>query len=237
VLAAFPFTFVLVLSFNAIPFQRYALPITVLGYVVAACAISAVIVRLAIQPRTAAVLTCLTLMPIVFFQGRWCLQYNHQFLDDSRERLSQWIANHVPPGTRIVADHFAALDRVGDPWRFPDRKRYRANVSSGGFAFGRGSLPSLARSGVRYVVAAEPNYQRYFAPGVIAAEGDEYSFEYARSFYATLFARGELVWSSKPTPPSGAYVDPELRVYDISTFKNDPQEERPARGWFDRMFR
>jgi hypothetical protein len=236
VAGAFFATFITVLAFNAIPFQRYALPITVLGYIFAACAISATIVRFA-DRRRVILFTALALMPILVLQGRRCLQYNRQFISDSRERLSQWIATNVPAGTRIVADNFASLDRTGDPWRFPDRKRFRAYVSSRGYACNSGSLQSLARSGVKYVVTAEPNYQRFFAPGVMPSAGNEDYFDFARSFYTTLFERGTLVWSSKPVPPSGAYVDPELRVYDITGFKNDPVEARPTRNWLNRFFR
>lgn len=235
--SAFLLTFIIVLSFNAIPFQRYALPIAVLGYVLAACAVSAAILRLSPRPQVRILFTCLALMTILVVQTPRCFQYNRQFADDSRERLSQWIAENVPAGTRIVADRFASLNRVGDPWRFPDRKRYRAYVSSQGFACNSGTLSDLARRGVKYVVTAEPDYQRFFAPGVVAANGNEDFLEYARSFYTTLFERGTLVWSSKPVPPSDAYVDPELRVYDISAFKDLETEPEPRRNWLERFFR
>lgn len=233
---SFLLIFATVLSFDAIPFQRYALPNGVLGYVLAACAVSGVICQ-SKDHRRRLLFTMFALMPIVVLQTRMCMAYNAQFRDDSRERLTQWLAANAGPGTRIVADHFAALDRVGDVWRFPDRKRYSAFVSSRGFACNSGSLSDLARRGVKYVVTAEPDYQRFFVPGVVASEGNEDFVDYARNWYTTLFAKGQLVWSSKPSPPSDAYVDPELRVYDITSLKDIQTESEPRRNWLERFFR
>ncbi len=235
VIGSFLATFIIVLAFDAIPFARYALPITVLGYVVASCAISTAVARTPVRVRAA--LTAFSLMPILFLQGSICARFDHQFADDSRQRLTEWLASNVPRGTQIVADHFAAIRPRGDYWRHPETPRIRAYIRTGSHACNFGTLQQLAASGVKYVVTAEPNYQRFFAPGVVAAEGYETDLTSARRFYLTLFARGKLVWSSKPLPPSGAYVDPELRVYDVSDFAKDAPEPAKQPGWLERFWR
>lgn len=243
VLLGFLATFALVLSFNAIPFARYALPITVLSYFLIACVICVAIGALQFSMRARVLVVCLSLAVIVFMQGRRCLQYDRQFADDSRQRLRDWVALNLPRGSTIIADSFAQLSARGDRHRFPNQPRLNVYVRGFGHAASAGPLHRLAASGIRYVVVAEPNYQRFFAPGVEAVEGTEQRLEAMRAFYMDLFARGTLLWSSKPSPANNAYVDPELAIYDITVFKDDPPgtslepEDGRFRNWFRRQNR
>jgi hypothetical protein len=216
VAGAFLLTFAVVLSYSAFPFPRYALPITVLGYFVAGQLMASGLRRTK-QPRwfkQTAFVTCLGLIGAT--QGAQCWRLNIQFADDSRQRLREWVAR-LGEQTTILAEDYTALDGVGDPWRFPHQSRIQVQILRTGSVADRApTMDHLKTAGVDYVVVAEPKYERYFRPGI-------HSVSYARQedllhrqrFYSELFARAELVWSSVPSPPSHAYVNPELRVYRV----------------------
>ncbi len=214
---AFLLTFAVVLCYSAFPFPRYALPITVLSYFVAGQLMASGLRRTK-QPRwfkQAAFVTCLGLIGAT--QGAQCWRLNMQFADDSRQRLREWAALHLGEQTAILAEDYTALDGVGDPWRFPRQSRIQAQIVRTGSVSDRApTIDHLKTAGVDYVVVAEPKYERYFRAGI-------HSVSHARQedllrrqrFYNELFARAELVWSSVPSPPSHAYVNPELRVYRV----------------------
>jgi hypothetical protein len=216
VAGAFLLTFAVVLSYSAFPFPRYALPITVLSYFVAG-QLMACVLRQMKEPKwlnRAAFVTCLGLIGAV--QGAQCWRLSMQFADDSRQRLREWVARHLAEHTAILAEDFTSLDGAGDPWRYPHQSRIQARIVRTGSVADAPTIDHLKAAGVDYVVVAEPKYERYFRPGV-------HSVSYARQedvlrrqqFYNELFARAELVWSSIPSPPSHAYVNPELRVYRL----------------------
>jgi hypothetical protein len=217
VAGAFLLPFAVVLSYSAFPFPRYALPITVLSYFVAGQLMASGLRRTK-QPRwfkQAAFVTCLGLIGAT--QGAQCWRLNMQFADDSRQRLREWVALHLGEQTAILAEDYTALDGVGDPWRFPRQSRIQAQIVRTGSLSDRApTIDHLKTAGVDYVVVAEPKYERYFRPSI-------HSVSYARQedllrrqrFYSELFSRAELVWSSVPSPPSHAYVNPELRVYRV----------------------
>jgi hypothetical protein len=105
-------------------------------------------------------------------------------------------------------------------------------VKTGSVADRAQTIDHLKTAGVDYVVVAEPKYERYFRPSI-------HSVSYARQedllrrqwFYRELFARAELVWSSVPSPPSHAYVNPELRVYGVpNSTANASQAASPRAG-------
>ena len=76
-------------------------------------------------------------------------------------------------------------------------------------------LDGLATVGVEYVAVAAPSYERFFVPGVRALMGQDEALARRQRFYADLFDRGELLWSSSPRPPTHAHVNPELRLYRV----------------------
>lgn len=220
-------TFAIMLSFNAIPFARYALPISILGAFAIASAAAAMTRAIPKPNRIRFAVAGVVFAILLVVQGDLCWRLNRQFADDSRQRLREWVAKNVPRGEIVVAETYVNLNRSGDALRFPDQSPLTARVMRVGRAPDAGPLPWLAGRGIRYVIVAEPDYQRYFVKGIRAEPGDELAFNYRKSFYETLFARGTLVWHSKPSPPSGSYVNPEIRVYDISVFKDDPPAQRP----------
>lgn len=217
VVAAFPLTFAAVLARNTIPFERYALPITVFAYVAAATLASAGIASIP-RPRVRHIAVAVMCLTIVLAQGQRCLDFNGRFADDSRQRLREWLATNVPPGTIIAADRFADLSSAGDPWRFPNQAEPRlAIVNAGDVATAGRDLHQLRRRRVRYVVVARPSFGRYFAEGIRTVLGDGAWLARVQRFYRELFEQGVLVWSHVPDPSANGYVDPEIRVYDIAT--------------------
>ena len=226
----FLLTFALVLSWSAFPFPRYALPVTVLGYFVAGQMMNSALQRLErpIWFKSAAFAGCVAL--IVAVQGAQVWRLNKQFADDSRQRLREWVASHVEEQATILAEDFTVLEGAGDSWRYPTQNRIVARIIKVGSVADRApTFEQLKMSGVDYVAVAEPKYERYFRPGVhsTSSEGANQVAQHKR-FYEDLFARAELVWSSTPSPPSHAYLNPELRLYrlpDVTVVRRKPQED------------
>jgi hypothetical protein len=217
VAGAFLFTFVVALSFNAIPFGRYALPVTVCGYFVTSQLISSTVHDL--QRRTrwgwAAMVACAA--AVFLLQGQRCLNFVEQFRDDSRQRLHEWVAKNLPSSAMIAADSYTSLGFDGDPVRFPKQPSKPHRVQQIFFAPQLGSsAEQLAASGYTHVAVSRANYHRYFEPGVEGLPGYEHQFREFRNCYAELFARGYLEWASVPKPSTNAYVNNEIRLYRIS---------------------
>lgn len=231
VLAVTMLTWLIVLSFNSIPFPRYALPITISLYLVGA-ALAAHAISLLARARedggtpgdaraagsawmhhgALAAVLCV----IVLFQGWRCLNFNHQFLADSRHELRQQIAAQVPADARIVADGYTDLGRAGDPWRHPEQPRLMQRIDARMFAADAAwSIDELAATGVTHVAVAAPSYERFFVPGVRALAGQDETLLRRRRFYAELFQRGELLWHSVPQPPTHGHVNPSLHLYRL----------------------
>jgi hypothetical protein len=215
-LASFAATLLAALSFNAIPFPRHALPITMLAYFASAAG-AAAMARLA-AARHATQIMGAVLAVVIVCQGWRCDQFLSQFRDDSRQRLREWVLNSVPRDASFAIDRFAMLDSPGDPWRFPQQSKGNIKVArTRQFVADEGPFEVLPRRGFDYVVISEPAYQRYFFPGVHAVAGQEDLFTRRRQFYTDLLAHGDLVWSSVPNPSSHAYANQELRVYRVNT--------------------
>ena len=98
------------------------------------------------------------------------------------------------------------IDEVGKPW----------------YVLGAGSLlDDLRRAGVRYVAISEPSYDRYISPFTKAEPGFESEFQRHRTFYATLLNQYVPVWQSEQRYPNHSFVNPIIRLYDLS-------EKKPA---------
>lgn len=206
-------TWLIVLSFNAIPFARYALPVTLLSHLGIACLVAAMIARMP-RARHRVVVGAAVIGLVAVVQGDLIRRIEAQIVDDSRERVRVFVASELPANARMVAERYSGLDGPGDRVRHPDHPRVRQRVSNRMFASDAGAYASVARR-YDYVVVSEPTFGRFFVPGVGAAPGDEDRFDSARSFYLELFEKGQLVWQSTPDPPTGSYVNPEIRVYRV----------------------
>lgn len=223
VVLSFFTTFAVVLAHNAVPFDRYALPVTVLAGFLTACLVAAGLNRWTKKPWLAAVLALLIVAVPTVLQMRVGLAFNEQFRDDSRHRLRVWMAENLPENVQVVADNYAGLSGPGDDWRFDDPPRFGRRLRSRWMSADMGDLEQLRRRGVDYVIIAEPTYARFFEKGVNTVEGQDRrrwrrrpEVEDYRTFYQGLFDECEIVWESKPNPPSGSYVDPHITVFRVT---------------------
>lgn len=237
VAASFLLTFAAVLSFNPIPFARYALPIAVGMYFAAGLLVAYGVAAIPMPGRWRALALVGCVASIVVFQGLRCANFNRQYADDSRQRLREWVAANLPADTYIVSDGYTGLGDPGDPWRFPGQARLRHDINRGFYAADFGPLESQANRGVDYVAVAWSNYQRFFEPAVGAMPGAERYLERQRKFYTDLFSRGQLVWSSVPEPPTYSYVNMELRLYRITHLATAPRPKPGVSDMLRRMFR
>ncbi len=215
------------LSFNAIPFERYALPVTVLSHTAIAMLFAAMASRLAAGRWKIAAISVfgLAVVATVVVQGWRCMALNGQIADDSRQRLREWVAT-LPPGTRIVADNYTDLGSRGDPWRFPDQARVRQYIVRRGYVAEGGSLDEMRRRGMQYVAIAGPSFNRYLLRWSMPAAGREAEFYQFAAFYRDLLDNHTPVWQSDPDPPSNAYINPVIRVYRIDTPRS-PEPDAP----------
>lgn len=217
--ASFLLSFGVVLSWNAIPIPRYALPLIVLGYVAAGWMLAGALARVS-SSRWRWGLALLAAAVTVGLQYRHVSAINVQFADDSRQRLREWIATSLPKDALILAERYTGLESEGDPWRFPAQRRLsRWQIVFREFAPEYAALDDLLKTRVQYVVVAEPAYERFILPDTVGKPGEEHLFEHHRRFYRELFARGVPVWRSDPTPPTDAYVNPRLLVFRLDELR------------------
>jgi MFS family permease len=214
---AFVATFAAVLTHNAIPFARYALPLTVLLTFTAAAAFAAATSGWATRRWIPAGGFMLALLATGLLQHARCADFHRQLADDSRQRLREFVATQLPPRTRIVADYYTNLASGGDPWRFPNQPRLQQWVSGVMFLPDAGTVDSLAQR-FEFAVVAEPSYGRFFIDRIEAKDAEVRNH---RAIYEDLFRRGTLVWESRPDVPTHSYVNPHVRVYDLRPLRQD----------------
>ena len=148
VLAAFPATFAVVLAHNIIPFERYALPLTVFGYLIAGNLAAAAIATTIDRRAIAGLATSLVAAIVIVAQGDRCVRFDRQFADDSRQRLREWLAANVPANAVVIADWYADLYGGGDARRFPDQSMPRVNIrAAAGYVGSAGPIDRPRRPG------------------------------------------------------------------------------------------
>ncbi|MDB5174716.1 MAG: hypothetical protein JWN51_3489 [Phycisphaerales bacterium] len=208
------------ISFSAVPFNRYVLPVVVLAHLAAALAVLRLreivqrpLLRGAVWGTGAAV--------ILAFQLPRCLDYSSQFADDSRERLRAWVARNLPSDAVIVQDGYVGLEEPFDP-RIgrrdrPDIRLYGSTFyGCGRSAAEAGDLDVLRRLGVDYVAVADTEYNWYLDPNVKSDPNGQATFADRRRWYQNLFRDGRLVWRSAPAHPTySQYNNPEIRLYRL----------------------
>jgi hypothetical protein len=225
------------LSYNTIPFHRYALPIIVLVYFLAALGAAAMVQLVLARSRPASLLARVGIVAvIVMLQLPVCLDFNHQYADDSRQRLKDWILAHVHPGAMIAGDRYAQLYSPPDPRSpnagrpFPYRQMFFEQVSKPWFVFGPGNLlEDVRRAGVRYVAISEPSYERYISRFTKAEPGSQTEFDRKRKFYLALLKEHTPIWQSESDHPNGSFVNPRIRLYDLSQEPAASPATRPSK--------
>jgi hypothetical protein len=227
-LVLFPLTFGILLSFNKIPMARYALPVTIGLYLIAAQLLARMLRDwYRVRRLPAAVATAVCFLAAVGFQGWRCWGIDQMFIHDSRHDLREFAARNVPANGVIAVDNHSGLHSTGDPRRHPDQTplRQRLNRSSMHAADMADTVDAMAAAGIKYVAVSNMNFERFFDPEVGGVAGNEQWFEQHRKFYEDLFSRGKLMWQSHPRYETHGWVDMDLRLYDISNLK--PPTTRP----------
>ncbi|MBC7782542.1 MAG: hypothetical protein H7144_01780 [Burkholderiales bacterium] len=240
VMLSFLLAWIVLLSRNAIPIPRYALPITVLAFFIASLLLSKLVYDMQLRwPVVGTIALVVSVAAVVVLQGQRCVNFNQQFLDDSRQRLRVWLAGNIPNAGMIAVDSYTGLQEPGDIVRFPDTPplgniqipmtMYAADIAS--------DLQGLADSGVEYVAVAWPGYMRFLDPEVRGWPEGSYAdalFNRRRAFYVELFAKGQVAFESVPNPPTHSYVNPQVAVYRIKhlarpgTPRAVPQRQPPS---------
>ncbi|MGN6505906.1 MAG: hypothetical protein ACTHM6_10120 [Tepidisphaeraceae bacterium] len=242
------------LSMNAIPFVRYALPATVIAYMLGGLGL-AWIARLtpfarpwrrdrpkpiAFEPefdplpsrpglggrwplpRVGTTLFLLGLIPLTIVLGARAADVNAQFGNDSRDALRAWVRT-LPPGTRIAADGYTALNgRYGPP-----ELQTPATVMRRMWAAEAGSVAMLQRMKIDYVAVASSSDDRFFGAYTHGEPGDESWYVRAHVFYTDLAMHYPIAWQHVAAHPLHEFVNPDIRVYDIRP-QPTPRGARPA---------
>lgn len=205
--------FSIILSFSIIPAYRYNLPLIALLHLMAALAVVKC-VELVKRPLNWALLIAAIAL-IASLEMRRCINYLDQFANDSRLRLRSFVCHELPPGSTVIADAYALQEYDDDPRLTESESKLPVRFKASFWAADLSDFDALRDFGVDFVAVSEGAYGRFFDPRVRPSPNDTH-FDARRRFYEQLFARGELVWSSDPEPPTHAFVNPPLRLYRVS---------------------
>mgnify|MGYP001175358245 FL=1 len=213
---AFAAGYLVMLSYSVIMFHRYFLPVAVMTYLFGGLGLVALVNLLSETWRWRVAAALVGVTAITAVQGMRCVDYLHQFADDSRYRLRAWLAENVPAGTRVVAENYAGLNGPGD-----HRDGQRADVTVRVYPFfsapQAGSIDQLRRRGIEYVIICDIAYARFFAPQSrdVDRERDRGRVERHREWYTELETNHELVWSAEPKHNMNAFTNPVIKVYRL----------------------
>ena len=230
--------YLLMLALSAIAFNRYALPATVMTYVLAGLGLVwlvrldafdarftghirliptslwAHLDRFLCQPISARfAVYVIGVGSLAGVLGVRAADVNRQFADDSRDALREWVNTALPPGTRIATDEYAQL--FGERAPLPSL-RTQAQVYRQMWAADFGSIASLQGMGIQYVVVVSTSIDRFFSPYTHAEPGDEAWFTQRKGFYEDLAAHYPVAWQRIAKCPLHEFVNPDIRVYRIS---------------------
>src|SRR5581483_7126654 len=203
-LVIFTAGFAAMLSFSVIPLYRYNLPIIILLHLMAAFVVAKCVLFLKRPVNLVFLVIAISL--VGFLQMRRCLNYVDQFANDSHLRLRSFLAQNVPAGSTIAADAFAIVEPDDDPRLSETERQLPVKLTIGFWAADLGAYDTL-REITDYIAVSETSYGRFFDPHVRSATNDTH-YEACHRFYEQLFARGELVWSSDPHPPTYSFINP-----------------------------
>lgn len=208
ILVLFPFAYTLMLSLSPKTNDRYFLPATAMFAWLAA--LGALDIP-ALWPRISATVCVLLLAA---FQLPSLVRYDRAFRVDDRKDLRAWLDENLTRDALIAQDYRSVKLPLPGKNRSVNRQRPLAQrvLPDDKLAGELGTLDDLKRDGVTHVIVSQNDYGRYFRQRAKAQSGA--AFLRAKTFYETLFARGELLWER----PRGTviYLHPGLRVYRIA---------------------
>ena len=155
----------LTLSFDTIPFDRYALPLSVVLYFVAGQLMASALAALPTRAWVANSILAACIGTVVIMQGMRCWNFDRQFADDSRQRVRAWVAANLPPGSVVAVESYSGME-VPDRWHFPQSELGMQIRGRDYIADLADSPQELAEQNVDYAVVSSQAYERFFVRGV-----------------------------------------------------------------------
>jgi hypothetical protein len=210
VVASFFLTMSVILSFDAVPIERYALPLVVLGYFIASELFLYLVPYVKSKPVKHGITWAWAFMLLV--QGYVCYNFTHQFYDDSRQRLREWIASNLPASSIVGIDRPIMLSSTGDAVRFPNQAQLPQRIKSSKYA---ADLFDSGASDVQYLAITNIVYDRYLMNNCYGVFPKEEDFIRRRDFYLDIITHGKLIWESSPGIPTRSYVNPVIKLYEL----------------------
>lgn len=210
----------LVLSCNRIPFHRYIFPLVIQFHFLAALGFAFILTRVN-RPRGLREVGALGVTGMVLaWQGLPCWSLEHQFGDDSRQRVRNWILEHIPVGATIAAESYIGLKTPGDTKRFPGQPPVdfmtQYHLIDSFFVADKGGVQGLKAHGIDYVAVCGLAYERFYYPQVIPVENQEKLLLERQTFYRELHKSARLVYQDISPYPSYEYMNPDILIYQLS---------------------
>jgi hypothetical protein len=208
--AGWPVLYVILLSCSPKENDRYFMPATVVFTVLAAAGLGLLADLLHRNPRVgklaATTLFSLMLALALAIQLPRTWEYYQAFKADDRRDLANWLRERYPAGSPFVQDSRAKMPPPNATLPFID-------VSKGRFAADAGSLETLRRDGVRFLIVSESDYGRFFRESLKPSEAQKDDYQRRKKFYEELHKQGQLLWER---PRSKViYLHPGLKVFEL----------------------
>jgi hypothetical protein len=220
----------ILLSFNTIPFHRYILPITVQIYFLAAIGFSLFLKRLTPHRLIFSITLTVLIGLILAWQLPPCISFTQQFADDSRQRVRNWIFENIPAGSKLAAESYAGLEGPGDTNRFPFTRcplieQYQLKTDF--FLGDMGSPKSLREQGFQYVVVCGLASDRFIYPQVKPIKNAEAVLWRRRELYRKLASDAFLIYRDVPKWPTYSFTNPDILIYQLN-LTNEPTTHAPC---------
>ena len=220
--------FLAVLSVQHLVWDRWALPLLLLGAMVAGAGLAALAawLRQRMSHRLTGGLTVAVLAAAVSPLGAEALGDSRARMHNTAQLASAWARQHVPAGSTVLVEHFA-FDLVGEPWRllFPVGDAGCIDVTAmqqGRISYAAIERAKGSRSNVDYGTSAAARRATCRADFAILTQYNRYRDERAAfpdeyAAYRDLIATGRVV--AVLTPVAGHSAG---RVVTIIDFRRGP---------------
>jgi hypothetical protein len=220
-LIAFPFAFMLALSFSPKSNDRYFLPATVIFTLFAAIGArdAAELLRgwLPMRWSSASLILLLLVSEVISTPppASWktLSEYFVAFQHDDNRELIDWVKAQLPPNAVIAKDSRILLP---DPRNSKDAARFEPmpqTILAKKFAADLGSIDELRSRGVTHIAISETDYGGFFRDGVRLKPGEVADFERRKAFYTTLLREGYPLFQRDRGVV--LYLHPGIRLYAV----------------------
>ena len=209
--------FLALLCTAKIAFPRYGLPTTTLLYATAAAGaitfgrtLASRLARPRFAPLFTAATALLLLAPTAVIRTADARVLLGHFAHDGRDDLLAWATANLPPGSKVLAEHYSLLDRAGGDADFTVTEQKRP--------FFYADAAELARHGYTHVALCDLWHGRYFDPAFSPTPELRDDVQRMRRRYGELFdgTAGTLLWAYQPPSPRAEFVDPAVSLYRLT---------------------